>query len=172
MSSSVAYCCGHGECKSGINATALVDLEEDVIPSTMKEFLALAAEDTMQAIATRDDAALGLVGDDKGKKCKDCIHHAISTIMHHVWDVVNKYCAKTKDPRIKKMCELIKTHKEVVSGFLFGYVEPWKYGIGYCMGNKKCKHPRDSESDQVDTPETTKEVKTAPFAVSSLFEWS
>lgn len=131
-----AYCCGSGECKNPSLLPKLVSEEEDLIPQDFKEFVTVASNGTLPTVLSQQ-------GDAKGKDCKDCIHHSMAFVMHHMFDVVNKYCEKSKEPHVKKMCEFIHSHKEVAAGYIFGAIEPWKYAKGFCYGNKKCKGYHD-----------------------------
>lgn len=65
-----------------------------------------------------------------------CPHCFKAVMMKTMWKAamgVRMMCHKHHDcPKMRKMCEWAKDHKEVAFGMLLAKVEPWKFAMGAC----------------------------------------
>lgn len=72
-------------------------------------------------------------------RCANCLKLTIEGELAADFVCINLYCAShDKDPKISKMCKCIEHNLAFTAGYLYGYTQPYKFSIGYCLGSGTC----------------------------------
>jgi hypothetical protein len=113
------------------------------------------------------------VGADNRQKCKKCIVGSTKWVMKHSMDSFAHYCEHPKCPKVKEFCKWARSNLGFIKGMLYGHVEPYKYGVGWCFGKGKCKkgasEPAEAvENAAVNVKEETKKDKKKHHRRSNL----
>jgi hypothetical protein len=163
-----SYCMGSGMCKHpGVNFTTNFDatdpfqLVEQL--STSADYIArdLQLDDSAEEPDDDDEPEMfgrddgdnqhefqGLrwtgddeVGDPPGSKarCIKCLRKGVKWVLKRHLKHLEKECKDTKCPKIKAWCKWGKDHQKFIRGMVYAHVQPYKYAIVWCCGNKDCK---------------------------------
>eukprot|EP00192_Tetraselmis_astigmatica_P021014 CAMPEP_0117684082 /NCGR_PEP_ID=MMETSP0804-20121206/20857_1 /TAXON_ID=1074897 /ORGANISM="Tetraselmis astigmatica, Strain CCMP880" /LENGTH=293 /DNA_ID=CAMNT_0005494945 /DNA_START=650 /DNA_END=1529 /DNA_ORIENTATION=+ len=147
LSLGYAWCNGKGECgkNSSLESLPTTDDEMSAIDAVSSLYTSveydMEPEDDESVAFDLADQAEEVFDNEMRPPCKMCVKSVTKGVMFHVIGKITKYCFKTEDPKIKKMCKFAAMHKQLTFGYLFYKVRPIEFAAGFCMGKGKCYHP-------------------------------